>query len=82
MPLGITFPGQGTGEAKHTIVQLTPAGKQAAEETKGVGRLGSILDVVEDNSPCSVQYIASKTDLTPQAVYHTVKERRDLFNIT
>jgi hypothetical protein len=70
-----------SGESKHTIVQLTAAGKAEAERSKGVGRLGAILDVVEDDGPCSVQHVATKSELTPRAVYHTVKERPDLFSV-
>jgi hypothetical protein len=54
-------------------VALSEQGKRAAEGLKGQGMLGMITDVVEDDGPCTIQHIISKTGIKFKDVDATLR---------
>lgn len=54
-------------------VALTEQGKRSAENLRGQGMLGLIVDVVEEDGPCTVQHIVKKTGIKYKDVDATIR---------
>jgi len=54
-------------------VALTESGKKMAEQVRGQGMLGTIMDTVEDDGPCTIQHVINKTGLKLKDVDLTIR---------
>jgi hypothetical protein len=54
-------------------ISLTEMGKRMAESVRGQGMLGTIIDIVEDDGPCTIQHVVQKSGLKFKDVDVTIR---------